>query len=105
MPIRPTPFTSLSPPVERERLETTEPRIVITMVHGTFASKAPWIRPNSPFSQLLLAKLAPAVVDPFVWSGGNSVRARAKAVDGLRERIVEVRKKYPRAQHAFVAHS
>jgi type IV secretory pathway VirB2 component (pilin) len=105
MPIRPTPLTSVSPPVERERLEATEPRIVITMVHGTFASKAPWIRPNSPFSQLLLATLSPAVIDPFVWSGGNGVRARAKAVDGLRDRIVEVRRKYPRAQHAFVAHS
>jgi type IV secretory pathway VirB2 component (pilin) len=105
MPIRPTPPTSVSPPAERERLERTEPRIVITMVHGTFASKAPWIRPNSPFSQLLVAKLSPAVIDPFVWSGGNSVRARAKAVDDLRDRIIEIRKKYPRAQHAFVAHS
>jgi hypothetical protein len=106
MPIRPTPLTtSVSPPAERERLARTEPRIVITMVHGTFASKAPWIRPNSPFSQLLVAKLSPAVIDPFVWSGGNSVRARAKAVDDLRDRIIEIRKKYPRAQHAFVAHS
>jgi len=74
MPIRPTPLTSSVPKAERGRLEPAEPRIVITMVHGTFASKAPWIQRNSLFSQLLLARLSPAVVDPFVWSGGNSVR-------------------------------
>ncbi len=105
MPIRPTPLISVSPQAERGRLEPTEPRIVITMVHGTFASKAPWIQRHSPFSQLLLARLSPAVVDPFVWSGGNSVRARAEAVDNLRDHIGKVREKYPHSQHALIAHS
>lgn len=105
MPIRPTPLTSVSPRAERERLEPIDPRIVITMVHGTFASKAPWIQPNSLFSNLLVATLSPAVVDPFVWSGGNSVRSRAEAVDRLRDHIGKLRERYPHSQHALIAHS
>jgi hypothetical protein len=105
MPIRPTPLTSVSQETQRERPELSDPRIVITMVHGTFASKAPWIQANSLFSKLLLATLSPAVVDPFVWSGGNSVRARAEAVDRLRDHIGKVRERYPRSQHALIAHS
>jgi hypothetical protein len=106
MPIRPTPLaTSLSKQDNRERLEPTEPRIVITMVHGTFARKAPWVEPGSSFGVLLRMRLPAALVVPFRWSGGNNVRARAEAVADLRRHISDVRERYPHAQHALVAHS
>jgi hypothetical protein len=106
MPIRPTPLTISAPETtRRERLEPTEPRIVITMVHGTFASKAPWVKADSTFGQFLRAMLPAALVLPFRWSGGNGVKARAEAVVDLRNHITEVRNRYPLARHALIAHS
>jgi len=91
--------------IERERLEEEAPRFVIMMVHGTFARKATWIEPDSPFGRALRNALAPVKIVPFRWSGGNGVKARAKAVLDLQSRAAEVRQKYPDAHHAFVAHS
>lgn len=91
--------------IERDRLEEEAPRFVIVMVHGTFARKARWIERDSPFGEALRDALAPAKIVPFRWSGGNGVKARAKAVLDLQSQAVEIRQKYPDAHHAFVAHS
>ena len=61
---------------ERERLEQTNPRIVITMVHGTWARSATWVNPDSRFGWYLRHVLTPALVIPFRWSGRNSVKVR-----------------------------
>ena len=90
---------------ERERLEQTNPRIVITMVHGTWARSATWVNPDSRFGWYLRHVLTPALVIPFRWSGRNSVKARSRAWNDLRAHINWVRETYPNARHALVAHS
>jgi hypothetical protein len=111
MPIRPTPHQAKSAATpapgnaELEHLERTAPQIVVVMVHGTFARNAEWVKPESRFGVALRQALAPALVVPSRWSGGNSVRARAEGVQKLRSDIEELRRQYPNAQHAVVAHS
>ena len=90
---------------ERERLEQRDPRIVITMVHGTWARRAKWVEPDSRFGEWLRRELAPALVVPLRWSGRNSIKARSEAVHKLRAHIIKVRVDYPNARHAFIAHS
>jgi hypothetical protein len=90
---------------ERERLEQTAPRLVVTMVHGTWARNAAWVDPASQFGTGLRDSLAPALVVPFRWSGRNSVKARSRAVSELRVHIEDIRLRYPDARHALIAHS
>lgn len=57
------------------------PRTVIVLIHGTFATDAPWTRPNSWFGQSLAEALArrsiaSAELTFIDWSGGNSHTAR-----------------------------
>lgn len=77
-----------------------EKAISVTLVHGTFASKAAWVR-KGPMTRALDA--AGIGHQAFIWSGGNSHRARTKAAEELANRL--------RAEHksgvrqAVVAHS
>lgn len=77
--------------------------IKVTLVHGTFASKATWIREGSPMNDALDA--AGIVHQEFVWSGGNSHRARIKAAEELSDRLRYEREHEPGARQAVVAHS
>ncbi len=81
-------------------------RIVVTLVHGTFASGAPWIQPNGPLTrQIRKAFLGFCRVEPFEWSGGNSVRDRWAATLDLRARLRSQRQMYPNARQFIIAHS
>jgi hypothetical protein len=58
----------------------------LILVHGTFAAKAAWIRPDSTFvSQLLAGFPGRTEVVSFTWSGANNFRGRSAAVHRLQE--------------------
>lgn len=79
----------------------TEPPIKVTLVHGTFASDATWIREGSRMADALDA--AGISHEPFVWSGGNSHKARMEAADDLAKQLREG--KQDGVRQAVVAHS
>lgn len=67
-------------------------RTVIVLIHGTFATGAPWTRPDSWFAQSLATALARRSVTPvdltFIdWSGGNSHSARLEGSRKLADRL------------------
>lgn len=78
----------------------TDPQVKVTLVHGTFASKARWIR-SGPMTDALDA--AGIAHQEFVWSGGNSHRARIEAAQELADRLE--REREPGVRQAVVAHS
>lgn len=78
----------------------TDPQVKVTLVHGTFASKAEWIRKGQMTEALEAAGIAH---EPFVWSGGNSHRARTKAARELADHLE--RERLPGVRQAVVAHS
>jgi hypothetical protein len=75
--------------------------IRVTLVHGTAASDAAWIRPDSPMWEGLQA--AGFVCDTFVWSGHNSHGARERAAHELAVHLGE--RAEPGVRQAVVAHS
>jgi hypothetical protein len=94
----------------RKRVEAhaavADPAAVVTLIHGTFARKAPWTLPGSRLCQALDAHFAGRVqLRRFEWSGRNSFRARRKAVDGLTQDLATARTRWPGAPHYLVGHS
>jgi len=83
-----------------------DPRLVVTLVHGTWGRKAEWTRHSSPLCRSLLSQ-APGQVylAPFPWSGRNTSRARIAAAERLRYHIISLIERYPAAAHFVVAHS
>ena len=78
----------------------TEQPVKVTLVHGTFASRAKWVR-RGPMTKALDS--AGIAHQPFVWSGGNSHRARIRAAEDLARHLREDQKEGVR--QAVVAHS
>lgn len=80
-------------------------RIVVTLIHGTFATEAEWVRDGS--------KLCSAIHDAFPdvefrrlpWSGGNTIGARRDAAEKLRAQIVADPASAADTRHFLVAHS
>jgi hypothetical protein len=84
----------------------SDPRVVVTLVHGTWARKTTWILPDSPLCQTLLRSVdAPVLFQRFMWSGSNSISARRTAVRGLVTHLHTVIERWPLAAHYVVAHS
>lgn len=82
------------------------PEIVVTLIHGTWARSATWVLPNSPLSAALVSAWGDRIaLLPFVWSGGNTLRAREHAASALRQHIGKVAARYPDAAHYLLAHS
>lgn len=85
------------------------PPTVVTLVHGTFASGAPWTQDGSILRQQIAAELGEhgreVRYDVFEWSGRNTHSARVKAGYELAEHIRELRQRYPLCRHFIVAHS
>jgi len=75
------------------------------------ASAGPlWFEPGSEFTQKVKEKVAPALRDDiefheFLWSGSNSLGARAAAADGLRTHLQTEFSRTPGACHLLIAHS
>ena len=101
-----------------------EPDRVVTLVHGTFAEHAPWMRegrlwralapkpddgsgnnPDEP--PLPPEKCLPGTTlfSRFCWTGGNSHTDRLEAGEALKERLHGVTKKFPNARHFVIGHS
>jgi hypothetical protein len=81
-------------------------RIIVTLIHGTFAPKANWVEEGS--------KLRKAVHDAFpgrvefrklAWSGGNTIDARRDAAGRLRAQILADSVPVTDARHFLIAHS
>ena len=83
------------------------PQFVVTLVHGTFARRAGWIKDDSPFARGLEDDLEGAALRtfPFRWSGGNSTRARADAIARLTVHLNELKSTFPSARHYVIGHS
>ena len=84
---------------------------VITLVHGTFASKAKkrrWTSPESATVSSLVDALSPGDVtmtEPFVWSGSNKHSARNHAGSELAKRLIAESKEFAGKRRILVGHS
>jgi len=85
--------------------ETNDVRFVITLVHGTWAKRAAWLRPDSTMSKMLAQLPGGARICPFIWSGRDSNRARHLASKKLESELACRVKAYPSARHYLICHS
>ena len=87
-------------------LETSHPRVVVTLVHGTFAPDAAWTHEDSALRGVLRRTLpAESIVERFMWSGENGYADRAAAAGRLNRRLRRNLQEYPHARHILVCHS
>ena len=83
-----------------------ERRVIVTLVHGTFATDAEWTRPTSFFCSKLVESFGPSVVyERFQWDGKNSSSGRVKAAKLLSQRLKQQRIGSPDAVQCVVGHS
>ena len=86
--------------------QSSDPKFVVTLVHGTWARKASWVTDNSNLRQVLREKLGPdTVIKNFEWSGRNTHSARKQAIKELGEKLKKRINKYPHSKHHIVSHS
>jgi pimeloyl-ACP methyl ester carboxylesterase len=93
--------------VETQSQSAATPTLVVTLVHGTWAANAAWLRADSALSRSLLAAFPDHVLRfvPFRWSGRNSVSARFRAGQVLAQKLSAMRQEWPAARHVLVGHS
>lgn len=78
---------------------------VITLVHGTWATDAAWVKADSKLCQALSRIEPPPVIRSFRWSGHNSHRARLQAAEALQRQLAETFAEFPAAEHHVIGHS
>ena len=79
---------------------------VIHTIHGTYARNAGWVQPTSPLCQSLEHHFSYRTkIQPFPWSGRNSVRARWEAAQNLKSHLKAKFDEYPESDHVIIAHS
>jgi len=78
---------------------------VFVLVHGTWASKAEWIEPESDFAKRLTSKVPYSRTSAFRWTGRNSDRARRDAGKKLAEHTANLRRERPDTEIVVVGHS
>lgn len=76
----------------------------ITLVHGTFARHAKWVRPTGALARALGA-LPKTRVRAFCWSGRNREGDRIRAGQALHDELVELAARHPDALHHVIGHS
>lgn len=80
------------------------PPVHVTLVHGTHARNAAWVKSTSPMSRGL--RQAGLSCESFGWTGRNSHRARANAARALADRLrAQLNELAPGTRQAVVAHS
>ena len=86
-----------------------ETPVVVTLVHGTFATAADWTKDGSKLRRQIADALGEqgrsVHFDAFEWSGRNTHKARIKAGYELADHVSKLRKSYPSCSHFIVAHS
>lgn len=91
-----------SPPSPRADARVT----IITLVHGTWARGAEWIKDSSPLAEALKRDVQGEVrIAPFNWSGGNRHFKRRQAADDLRRVLESQVEEYPESRRFVIAHS
>jgi pimeloyl-ACP methyl ester carboxylesterase len=79
---------------------------VVTLVHGTWGWRSPFLRHDSLMQNRLRLELGPDTrFVQFRWSGLNSVIARSRAASRLSEELATTISQYPSASHLVLAHS
>lgn len=83
------------------------PTLVVTLVHGTWAANAAWLREDSLLCRSILAAFPDQVLRfvPFRWSGHNSVSARFRGAQTLAAKLGDMRREWPEARHVLIGHS
>ena len=83
----------------------TNSQQIVTLVHGTWAHDADWVKSDSKIYRRL-EQLGPnTLIQSFQWSGNNSHNARLKAANKLSKKITDTASKYPDAKQHLIAHS
>ncbi|MEM8697883.1 MAG: hypothetical protein AAGF44_01860 [Pseudomonadota bacterium] len=91
--------------------ETPAPTRVITLIHGTFDTGAPWTRAGPLVEALAAGKGGSdqlggiTLFSRFCWSGRNSHTARLAAGEALAERLSGLMDLFPDAHHHLIGHS
>ncbi|MEM7194312.1 MAG: alpha/beta hydrolase [Pseudomonadota bacterium] len=87
--------------------ESEQPEYLITLVHGTFAHKAPWAWDyRSDFRSYLRENLPGNVkFRCCAWSGRNRNRDRIHAAERLKKRLERQSRLYPNAKKIVIGHS
>lgn len=83
------------------------PKFVVTLVHGTFDTDAPWMKSNSSLRSRLQAHFGDDIhFEPFNWHpANNSIAARTAAAAKLSLHLAKVKHDYPDAAQYIIAHS
>ena len=83
-----------------------QPKITVTLVHGTFSRDAQWTDKDSDFSKSISHALSgKLLLTRFQWSGSNSHRARLHAGESLAAHLRDLIDTHPSAKHHVIAHS
>jgi hypothetical protein len=80
-------------------------RIIVTLIHGTFARGASWTGPDSRLAQSLKNVIPGVEIRAFKWSGKNMHRARLQAGMELSCDLVDLLEQNPKTLHYIVGHS
>ena len=114
MPPRPRSITrsegsDVPPPTPiRPRLESTmkksSPELLVTLVHGTFASERGWAE-RSLLRTRIEKKFGDGACRTFGWSGRNSIPARREGAEALAEHVAALRTEHPGTRQVLIAHS
>lgn len=79
-------------------------RLVVTLLHGTFAKNATWVDDSGSIAVALKARFGDSVgIERLRWSGANSFEGRREATGMLREHILGAAGED--VMHVVVAHS
>jgi pimeloyl-ACP methyl ester carboxylesterase len=78
---------------------------LFVLVHGTWATKAPWLSAGGELTKALLHQWPGAGVFAFRWRGLNRLTARLRAHEELKTLIESLRQRYPDRRLVVIAHS
>ena len=85
-------------------MKTLSPKLLVTLVHGTFASQRGWAE-RSLLRTRIEEKFGDGACRTFGWSGRNSIPARREGAEALAEHVAALRAKHPGTRQVIVAHS
>lgn len=86
--------------------QSPQSEMIVTLVHGTFAQNAKWVRCGSPLRAGMKKAFGNRIsFRRFCWSGDNTVWARLEASRELTAHLERVAAERPGARQILVAHS
>lgn len=99
--------------MERDIDRSKQPKsveFVVTLVNGTFSPNAEWTFPYSRFANAIRRQCTGEVnFKRFSWSGANTISARLRAADALKEHVSRVCSEYESRgvehKHFLICHS